>query len=1157
MSAAKPYDRSLFIGCIKSSGGVWRLLLRLGLLVYSILLSLCAVSPVLSQTWTGDTSSDWFDATNWSTGAVPTDSDFIYIDTTSPNATVISDQTTNGSAEAKDLIVGNSSTGSLTIENGGQLVLSDAIAIGFNSGSKGEVVVTGSSTLNSSGGLIVGSEGTATLTISEGGEVILQDIAGPIVLADGIEANASIIIGSAVGQNPVDPGTITALGISIIEPGGTLVFNHTATSTDAYEFSTPITGLSAAQNGTISVAAGYTVFTGDNSGFTGTTTIDGGTLAVEVALGSSELIVGDSGTDATLLVESGGQTTVTGDVTVGNESGSSGTLTVTGSGSDASTLSVAGGFTIGNKGTGTLTVSSGASVDVDNGDGTISVAKESGSTGTVIIGAASGASAAAPGSLSAATLAFGSGTGTLILNHTGTETDATEFAFAITGNGAIDVEAGYTELSADNSGFSGTTTVDVGTLALTGNLKSSALYVGTTGTGGTTTITNTAIVDVSGDAAIGVASGSSGTVTVSGATSDGTTTDASTLSVSKDLVVGAAGTGTLVLNNAGAVLVDGGKGALTIAQSAGSTGTLVIGSQSGDTPLGTGDLSVSSVAFGDGTGTVLFNHADDSGGFEFAVPFTGGGTIDVAGGTTVLSSTNTSFTGGTEINGGTLSVTGTLPGDIAVNDGGTLGGTGTLTGTVTVNSGGTVSPGSSTGTLNTADVTFESGSIFNVEIDSEGDVDLLDSDGTVTIDGGTVSVSADSYDVDTTFTIVTAETAVSGTFSSVSGTSTFIDYTLGYDDTDVRLTQSVSQSFESVGATKNQIAVGAALDSLPTSHEAVQSTFGATTETEAQVMFDALSGETQASFKGALMTGGRKISNAVNWRLGSTFSNSAQIFAYGGGGSGPQNGAWITGYGGWDDIDATANTAAADNSYGGIVAGFDREVGRHWRLGVFGAYDHSETSQSARSSSAGADSFSAGVYAGAAHGAMFFNLGGLASWHDIDSSRAITIRRTLQTLTADYDATSWQVFSEAGYRIDRNDTRIEPFANLSFMQLKTDGYSETGGSAALSAASDTESTIYTTLGLRLGRQVTDTVRIHGMAGWRHVFGDIDPTTTFTLAGSTPFTVAGVPIAEDALVIQAGFEVEVSDSLTFGAGYDGQFGDGSTANQFEGHLRLWF
>ncbi len=1138
------------------------------LAIVSVLLVLPLASAVHAQTWTGETSSDWFDATNWSTGAVPTDSDFAYIDTESPNATVISDQVSNGTAEADDMIVGNSSKGSLTIENGGQLILDDAIAIGYNKGSNGSVVVSGSttdgtttyaSTLNAAGGLIVGSEGKATLTISEGGAVIAQSIGGPITVAVGEDATASIIIGSAIGQTPNDPGTISAPGISIVEAGGGMVFNHTATSTNPYVFSVPIASLSGLKSGTITVAGGYTELTGDNSGYAGTTTVDGGTLVVDVALGGSALTVGDSSTESIMVIQQGGQSVQTGNVIIGNNGSSSGSVTVTGdsTGGTASSLSVAGTFYVGNKGTATLTVSSGATVDADKAKGIVSVARQSGSNGTVVIGAASGSSAAAPGTLSAASLQFGSGTGTLVLNHTGTEADATELAFTISGKGTIDVEAGYTELSADNSGFSGTTTVDVGTLTVTGDLNGNELNVGNTGAGGMMSIADAAIVNISGDATIGVSSGSSGTVKVSGATSSGSTVDSSSLKVSKDLVVGASGSGTLILNNSGLVNINSGNGALTVAQSSGSTGSFVIGSQSGDTALDTGTLKAKSIAFGDGTGSVLFNHADDSGGFEFAVPFTGSGTIEVEGGTTVLTSKSTSFTGQTNINGGILSVTGSLPGAVVVNNGGTLGGTGMLTGTITVNSGGTITPGSSVGTLNTADVTFESGSIFDVEIDTDGNVDLLASTGTVTIDGGSVLVSADSYSVDTTFTILTADTAVSGTFSGVSGTSTFIDYTLGYDATDITLTQSVSQSFASVGESENQLAVAEALDLLDLDHEVVQLAFGSASETEARGLFDKLSGQTQASLKGALVSSGRKVSDTVNQRLGGSFQDDTQVFAYGSTNSNSQHGAWIAGYGGWEDIDSTGNTAAADNSYGGFVAGLDRDFGRHWRLGILGAYGHTETSQSALSSSANADSISAGAYGQATHGPVFVNFGGLFTWHDIDSSRSVAIRRKSQTLTASYDATSWQLFSETGYRIVRGDTRVEPFANLSFMQLDTDGYTETGGSAALTAASEAQSTTFTTLGLRVAQQMTRTVRLHGMAGWRHAFGDTDPSATFALAGSIPFTVTGAPIAVDALVMQAGFDVEAANNVTFGVAYDGQFGDGSSANQIEGHLRVLF
>jgi len=1157
---------------------------RAGHLLFSsaLVLVLGSVFPVKSiandptTTWTGSVSSDWFNGSNWSAGSVPGSNDFAEIDTTDPNSTTITDSSTNGTAQVDLFLVSDTGTGTLNIDGAGALTVSDTMVIA-QSGGTGTVTVSGSgSTLTIGEELNIADMGTGILTIADSGVVSVQGLQS-LIMGEDKDAVAIINIGAASGDTAVSPGTLTLTNdiISIIlAKQVSFVFNHTGTESDNYTFTSSISGTTGAATAEIRVESGYTVFSGDNSGYGETVVIDGGTMVVTGNLASNAITVGDSTTNSELIVKSAGNISLNGNLVIGNGSASAGSVTVSGSGA---TMNATGNFYVGNKGTGTLIVTSSGTASANDGSGTITVAHQSGSTGTLAVGAASGDTAADPGTISAAKIAFGSGTGTLLFNHTGTSSSPLDLAIPISGKGTIDAQSGYTALSGDNSSFSGTVTIDAATLAVTGNLKGSALNVGNTGTGAAMTISNEIEVDISGDATIGVAAGSSGSVTVSGATQSGSSVTASTLKASGNLVVGSSGTGTLIVNNSGAVSVDGGKGTLTIAEASGSTGTFVVGAESGQTALGTGTLSADSVAFGSGTGSVLFNHSDDSGSFGFSTPFKGGGTLSVEAGTTVLSANHKDFTGSTTIDGGTLSVSGTLPGniainsggtlsvsgtvfgDIAVNDGGILGGTGTTTGTVTVSNGGSISPGGSVGTIQTQDVTFQSGSLYVIEIDTDGNVDLLKSGGTVILQGGTVSVSADSYSVDTSLTIVTADTAVSGTFSDdVSGGTTFIDYALSYDTTDVTLTQSVSQSFSSVAATANHRAVGSALDSLPTDHPVVQHTFGAMTETEARDIFGSLSGEVHASMQGALMNNDRAISGAVNRRLNDGSSDATQVFAYGSGqASNLENGAWITGYGGWNDIDATANTAAADNDYGGLVAGLDRDFGRHWRLGVVGAYGQTDLSQSSLDASSNAKSFSAGLYAGAIRDQIQVNLGGLASWHDIDSSRSVAVGSATQNLAASYDATSWQLFGEAGYRIERDRTQFEPFAGLSFTQLDTDGFTETGGSAALTAASSTENTTFSTLGLRMERNVTEKVRLQGMAGWRHAFGDVDPTTTFTLPGSTPFTVAGAPIAEDALVIEAGFEVEVSDGLTLGAGYDGQFGDGSTLNQIEGYLRLRF
>ncbi len=156
--------------------------------------------------WTGTTSSDWFDASNWD-AAVPTASDKAIIDTATPNATIISDQVTNGAAAADVLeVIG---TGSFTVEDGGYLSADD-FGVGFNDGDDATATVSGSivdgtttyaSTVELTGNLVLGTDGSGsgTLILSEGGE---------LSAAEGISmgGNGLLVIGGPT--TAVAPGTI-------------------------------------------------------------------------------------------------------------------------------------------------------------------------------------------------------------------------------------------------------------------------------------------------------------------------------------------------------------------------------------------------------------------------------------------------------------------------------------------------------------------------------------------------------------------------------------------------------------------------------------------------------------------------------------------------------------------------------------------------------------------------------------------------------------------------------------------------------------------------------------------------------------------------------------------------------------------------------------
>ena len=78
------------------------------------------------------------------------------------------------------------------------------------------------------------------------------------------------------------------------------------------------------------------------------------------------------------------------------------------------------------------------------------------------------------------------------------------------------------------------------------------------------------------------------------------------------------------------------------------------------------------------------------------------------------------------------------------------------------------------------------------------------------------------------------------------------------------------------------------------------------------------------------------------------------------------------------------------------------------------------------------------------------------------------------------------------------------------------------------------------------------------AAWQHAFGDITPEASLLfITTGAPFDVAGVPIAEDSLLIEAGLDFAVSSTATAGVSYVGQFADGAQENALKGRVAWRF
>ncbi|TPK96254.1 MULTISPECIES: autotransporter domain-containing protein [unclassified Mesorhizobium] len=949
--------------------------------------------------------------------------------------------------------------------------------------------------------------------------------------------NPTVIDGANAAAHYLFLGTIASYtGSLTIKSGGTLASTagFVGYLTDANGVVT-VTGAGSAWNnssdlflaaspsstGTLTISNGGAVSDTVGhvgSGGTGTATVDG---IGSTWTNSGDLYIAEHGTGMLNITKGGAVSNAVG--TIGWHAGSNGAVTVDGPGS---TWTNSGDLSVGDGGTGTLTVSNGGVVSSQTGY----LGNAAGSTGTATVDG--------PGSnwTNFSDLRVGnSGTGKLTISNGGSVVNLVSTVGSAAGAiGAVTIDG------ADSTWTSG------------------SLYVGEDGTG-TLAISNGGTV-ASNSGYLGFDAGSMGSATVSGA--------GSTWTSGGDLNVGVGGTGTLTIANGGAVSAGG---AVNIAVLAGSVGSLNIGAASGSPAAAAGTLNAATIQFGPGTGTINFNHTDPS--YTFGSVIAGIGTINQIAGNTNLTADSSAFTGATFVTGGRLAVNGSLANSLLTITGGVLGGNGTVGG-IAAQSGGIIAPGNSIGTLNVAgDIDQAAGSVYQAELTSTGQSDLIQATGTATIAADAildvVKTDAAPYVVGTHYTVLQADGGVAGNYTLTGDIGTaFLGLADSYDANHVYL-DVVQRTFAQVGLTPNQIATGGGAESLGAGNPLYDAIVVLPTQAVAQDAFDQLSGEIHASAKGMLLEDSRFIRDAATNRISAAFGEAGAaalpVMAYGEGG--PEMVAadtdrfavWGQAFGSWGNTGSDGNAAAFDRSTGGLLAGGDGLVG-DWRVGLLGGYSHTSFDANARNSSGHADNYHLGLYGGTNWGAIAFRTGAAYSWNSISTKRSVAFNGFADQLSADYDAGTAQVFGELAYKADAGRFKFEPFANLAYVSVHTDGFNEKGGAAALTSASSTTNATFTTLGLRASTDVAlggMNATARGTFGWRHAFGDVTPTSTFAFAGGNAFTIAGVPIARDSVVIEAGFDVPMSANATLGLSYSGQFGSHTADNGAKANLSVKF
>ena len=340
----------------------------------------------------------------------------------------------------------------------------------------------------------------------------------------------------------------------------------------------------------------------------------------------------------------------------------------------------------------------------------------------------------------------------------GTWTNSSTLTVGNSGNGTLNISGGSVS---DTVGTIASASTSTSTVTVSGGTwtNSSTLTVGNSGNG-TLNISGGSVSDTYGT--IALLSASIGTATVSGGTWVNST----------NLTVGNNGNGTLTISNGGTVSVNNGAGVVNLTSAPGSIGIINIGAAIGTSAVAPGTMNANAIIFGNGQGTLVFNHTSSA--YTFTPTITGYGWIDIAAGTTIFTGFNTTFSGFTSITNGTLEADSVLGGTLSIAAGGKLQGNGTVS-SVTLVSGATIAPGltqgGSTGTLTISGnyTRKNSGSTMIDSLTPSAGSKLIVT-GAATL-GGTLSYtpSVGSYTTGATYTIVSAG-SVSGTFGTVTNT---------------------------------------------------------------------------------------------------------------------------------------------------------------------------------------------------------------------------------------------------------------------------------------------------------------------------------------------------------------------------------------------------
>ncbi|SHJ79732.1 autotransporter-associated beta strand repeat-containing protein [Bradyrhizobium lablabi] len=568
-----------------------------------------------------------------------------------------------------------------------------------------------------------------------------------------------------------------------------------------------------------------------------------------------------------------------------------------------------------------------------------------------------------------------------------------------------------------------------------------------------------------------------------------------------------------------------------------------------------------------------------------------GALTKVGTGILTLSGINT-YTGPTVVDGGILSVNGSIvsSSSVTVNAGGTLGGNG-IVGNTTIN-GGTLSPGNSVGLLTVqGSLVFTAASTYLVEVSTTAD--RTNVTGTATLGGASVNAMLLGGNILKQYTILNATGGVSGTFNPLVNVNVpNVVGSLTYDPNDVFLNFSLNFNPPG-GLNANQRNVANALTNFFNANGGIPLVFGALTPAGlSQVSGETATGSQQATFEAMNLFMGLLTDPFIDGRGGSgppsggaaPFADESDAIAYAAKRKDaardafakiptkaevarnnlldPHWSVWGAAYGGGATTDGNAalgSNSATARAFG-FVAGADYRISPATLVGF--ALAGGGTNFSVNGFGTGrSDLFQAGAFVRHNIGAAYVS-GALAyGWQDVTTDRMVTVAG-LDRLHAEFNANAYSGRIEGGYRYLTPWMGVTPYAAGQFTTYSLPAYAEQvlagANTFALNYSAKDVTASRSELGVRTDRSFAmqnAILTLRGRFAWAHDFNtDRNISAVFQTLPGAAFVVNGAAQSHDSALTTASAEVKWLNGWSAAVAFEGEFSDVTKSYAGKGVVR---